>query len=168
MKNVCRPGIHAKFEQNPELFNVLCEKTATKTIVESANNRVWGTGMTLGNPECLNRDKWISQGILGELLEEVRAKQHHQSQANVIDQSTTTTPTTEPIANIMMHIANYTPYGPLLQPPPVPDASLYMPRAQYLWPSEPTPNCGNYQSSIRVFKCSLSHQFHQLFQGLFL
>ena len=78
-KDLCRPGIHAKFQQNPELFRILCEKTGEKTIVESANDRVWGTGMTLGNPECLNRDRWVSQGILGELLEEVRAQQHHRA-----------------------------------------------------------------------------------------
>ena len=64
-KDICRPGIHAKFQQNPDLFRILCEKTGKKTIVESANDRVWGTGTTLGNPECLNRDRWISQGILG-------------------------------------------------------------------------------------------------------
>ena len=97
--------------------------------MESANDRVWGTGMTLGNPECLNHDRWVSQGILGELLEEVRAQQYHQTQQPVSAPPITTgyNQSMEPIANKMLSIANYPQYRPPLQPPPLPHATLYMP-----------------------------------------
>ena len=149
-KDICRPEIHAKFQQNPDLFHLLCEKTSTKTIVESANDWVWGTSMTLGNPDCLDRDKWISQGILGELLEEVRAQQHHQTQPTASVPTTTPTPTTtnamEPIANKMLSIANYPQFRPTLQLPPIPDASLYMPSIPNVtWPPGLVPNCSTYQ-----------------------
>ena len=151
-KDLCRPGIHAKFQQNPDLFKILCEKTSTKTIVESANDRVWGTGTMLGNPDCLNRDKWINQGILGELLEEVRARQHHHPQHSVSVHPSTTTPTIptamEPIASKMLSIANYPQPHPPLQPPPppFPEAGLYLPQMQSVsWPPGPPTNCNTYQ-----------------------
>ena len=116
--------------------------------MEIANDRVWGTGITLGNPECLNRDRWISQGILGELLEEVRAQQHHHTQpsASVPATTSTTANPVEPIASKMLSIANYPQYRPPLQPPPLPDATLYMPSMPNVtWPPGLVPNCNTYQ-----------------------
>ena len=43
-----------------------------KRIVECASDRLWGTGVPLGDPECLDPTKWISQGILGQILEYIR------------------------------------------------------------------------------------------------
>ena len=40
-----------------------------KRIVECASDRLWGTGLPLGDPDCLNHTKWISQGIMGQILE---------------------------------------------------------------------------------------------------
>ena len=74
-KEHCRLGIQAKFLQNPDLLQVLVEKTGHKTIVESANDRLWGTGIPLVREGCLNKEKWISPGILGELLMEIRENQ---------------------------------------------------------------------------------------------
>ena len=71
-KEKCRPGIRAKFQQNPDIMAVLIGKTGNKTIVESARDHLWGTGMALSDPDCLNTTKWTTQGILGELLEEIR------------------------------------------------------------------------------------------------
>ena len=51
---------------------VLIGKTGNKTIVESARDHLWGTGVALSDPDCLNTTKWTTQGILGELLEEIR------------------------------------------------------------------------------------------------
>ena len=155
-KELCQPGIHAKFQQNPDLFSTLCEKTSTKTIVESANDRVWGTGTTLGNPECLNCDRWVSQGILGELLEEVRSQQHHQSQQPVCVRPTTTEPNQamEPIANKMLSIANYPQFRPPLQPPPLPDATLYMSNMPSVtWPPGLMPNYNSYPYPHPLPRC---------------
>ena len=144
-KDECRPGIHAKFQQNPNLFQILCEKTSNKTIVESARDRVWGTGTTLGSPDCLNRDRWVTQGILGELLEEVRACQHQRS----LNSGATGNPiATEPIANKMLTIANYPQVHPSLQPPPppFPGAGVYPPHLQVAaWPTGPPSNYNAYQ-----------------------
>ena len=78
-KDICRPGIQAKFMQNPDLLQILVEKTSNKTIVESANDRLWGTGVPLARDGCLNKERWISPAILGELLMEIRENQNHVS-----------------------------------------------------------------------------------------
>ena len=74
-KDICRPGIQAKFMQNPDLLQILVEKTSNKRIMESANDRLWGTGVPLAREGCLDKEMWITPGILGELLMEVRENQ---------------------------------------------------------------------------------------------
>ena len=73
-RGVCERGIREKFAQNAHLMQVLLEKTSNKTIVECANDRLWGNGKALADESCLNRDVWISQGILGQILENIRAE----------------------------------------------------------------------------------------------
>ena len=63
--NICFPSIRAKFYQNPMAMDTLLYKTGNKKIVECASNHLWGNGMPLGDPACLDSTKWISQGILG-------------------------------------------------------------------------------------------------------
>ena len=41
-KEKCRPGIRAKFQQNPDIMAVLIGKTGNKTIVESARDHLMG------------------------------------------------------------------------------------------------------------------------------
>ena len=72
--NICFPGICAKFDQNPVAMDTLLYKTGNKKIVECASDRLWGNGMPLGNPACLDSTKWISQGILGQMLECIRSE----------------------------------------------------------------------------------------------
>ena len=74
-KDICRLGIQAQFMQNPDLLQILVEKTCYKTIVEIANDRLWGTEVPLARDGCLNKERWISPGILGELLMEIRENQ---------------------------------------------------------------------------------------------
>ena len=71
---LCEKGIREKFLQNPHLMKTLIEKTSNKTIVECANDRLWGNGKPLSDESCLNKDVWITQGILGQILEMVRAE----------------------------------------------------------------------------------------------
>ena len=40
--------------------------------MECASDRLWGTGLPLSDPDCLDRTKWISQGTLGQILEDIR------------------------------------------------------------------------------------------------
>ena len=70
-KELCYKGIEEKFKQNENARNYLLE-TEHKTIVESSYDYVWGTGVPLGDTDCLNTRKWRGQGLLGEILEEVR------------------------------------------------------------------------------------------------
>ena len=67
--SICLPGIRAKFHQNPHIMDTLLSKTGSKRIVECASDRLWGTGIPLGDPTCLDPSKWISQGIMGQILE---------------------------------------------------------------------------------------------------
>ena len=63
----CFKGIKQKFLQNPHLGHLLTT-TGEKTIVESSYDDIWGTGLPLSDPDCLNRSKWKSIGILGKTL----------------------------------------------------------------------------------------------------
>ena len=73
-ETICKAGIKAKFSQNQYLLTVLIEKTSNKTLVECANDRLWANGIPLYSNSCLDRQRWISQGLLGKLLEEVRSE----------------------------------------------------------------------------------------------
>ena len=72
--NMCEPGIREKFIQNPHLMDALVRRTQNKTIIECANDRLWGTGTALAEEGCLDRNRWITQGILGRILERIRAE----------------------------------------------------------------------------------------------
>ena len=72
--NTCLPGIRAKFYQNTSAMDTLLYKMGMKSIVECASDRLWGTGIPLGDPDCLDSTKWISQGILGQILECIRGE----------------------------------------------------------------------------------------------
>ena len=47
-----RPGIKAKFEQNPLLLQML-QTTHPKTIAEATYDNTWGTGIPLDSPDAL-------------------------------------------------------------------------------------------------------------------
>ena len=70
--DLCQPGIQYKFLQNPPVMDTLLWKTGQKTIVECTSDRLWGTGIPLNDPDCLNSSKWINQGIMGQILEGIR------------------------------------------------------------------------------------------------
>ena len=73
-KRLCRPGIEAKFHQNHNLMEALIFETGNKVIVEGAKDEVWGSGQPLESPYCLDQSKWTSQGIMGEILCDIREK----------------------------------------------------------------------------------------------
>ena len=70
--DLCRPGIRQKFVQNPILLEILVKRTGTMRIVECSKDRLWGTGIPLTQDDCLNCDNWISPGIMGKILEDIR------------------------------------------------------------------------------------------------
>ena len=67
----CFPGILSKFQQNAGISSFL-KNTGTKTILECCYDEVWGNGIPLSNPDCINLKKYKGQGILGSMLEQVR------------------------------------------------------------------------------------------------
>ena len=73
--DVCYPGIKAKFYQNPHVMDCLMLKTGSKRIVECATDHLWTTGVPLNDPTCLDETKWMSPGILGQMLESIRTEQ---------------------------------------------------------------------------------------------
>ena len=71
-KTLCFPGILSKFEQNPGLAAFL-KSTGRKMLIECCWDDVWGNGKPLSDPECIDSTKFEHQGILGEMLEDVRS-----------------------------------------------------------------------------------------------
>ena len=68
--DVCYPGLFSKFEQNPGLSSFL-RKTGNKTILECCYDDVWGNGLPLSDPKCLDPKVYEKQGILGFMLENI-------------------------------------------------------------------------------------------------
>ena len=70
-EELCYDGIKNKFMQNPRILNHLLE-TRDKTIIEACTDEVWGSGISLGDKNCLNATKWTSIGIMGKILMKIR------------------------------------------------------------------------------------------------
>ena len=69
-KELCYPGILAKFQQNPGLAAFL-KNTGDRTILECCYDETWGNGMSLSNPQCIDPLKYKKQDMLGEMLEDI-------------------------------------------------------------------------------------------------
>ena len=67
----CYRGLFEKFNQNENLRRVLVN-TGNKTLVESSYDKIWGTGIPLSDPACLDRTKWYNPGIMSKLLMDIR------------------------------------------------------------------------------------------------
>ena len=111
--SVCKPGIRAKFQQNPVPMDTLLHKTGQKQIAECTADQLWGTGLPLSDPPCLDASKWISQGIMGQILESIRDEALHYSQmlsSSSIVSKHSHDLTAEELNSIKLQVAN--------QPPP--------------------------------------------------
>ena len=82
-KSRCEEGIKAKFMQNSGLRLYLLN-TGEKRIIESCSDKLWGTGIQLHDKNCLNPSYWNSQGILGEILKNIRTSIHDIIGTNII------------------------------------------------------------------------------------
>ena len=71
--DICEPGVHAKFKQNIKLTNMLI-MSGNKKLAEASRDDVWGTGFYLGHVNCADPNKWINQGILGQMLCKLRTE----------------------------------------------------------------------------------------------
>ena len=68
---LCYPEWLEKLKQNPGLAAFL-KNTGNKTILECCYDDVWGNGVPLTNPKCIDPGNYKQQGILGEMLERIR------------------------------------------------------------------------------------------------
>jgi len=67
-------GLYAKFSQNPNLKNQLLQ-TGDSLLAECAvRDQIWGIGLSMRDPDRLNRYKWNGQNLLGYALMMVRQK----------------------------------------------------------------------------------------------
>ena len=65
-------GLCAKFEQNEDLKQKLLS-TGNALLAECAvRDRIWGIGLSMNDPDRLNRFKWQGQNLLGYALMMVR------------------------------------------------------------------------------------------------
>ena len=86
-KNMCHEGLLEKFKQNPSIKETLLN-TGEKNLVECSYDKVWGTGVSLSNRNCLDKRLWAnSGGILEDMLMDIR---------NTLRNEMNTTATVEP------------------------------------------------------------------------
>lgn len=61
-----------KFTQQPELKAKLLATGTARLVEASPYDRVWGTGVGLGDPRLADPARWPGQNLLGQALEAVR------------------------------------------------------------------------------------------------
>lgn len=67
-------GLYAKFSQNEEMKRLL-QATGRAVLAECAvKDRIWGIGLSMDDPDRLDRRKWKGQNLLGYALMMVREK----------------------------------------------------------------------------------------------
>lgn len=67
-------GLYAKFSQNKDLKRQLLA-TGSSFLAECAvKDRIWGIGLSMHDPDRLDRSKWNGQNLLGYALMMVRKK----------------------------------------------------------------------------------------------
>ena len=72
VKSRCEERIKAKFFQNSELRDYLIS-TGWKKLGECCSDRLWGNGVPLHDEDCTKQSKWSQQGLLGEILVDIRS-----------------------------------------------------------------------------------------------
>lgn len=63
----------AKYRQNAELRDYLLATGEDVFVEASPEDRVWGIGMSRGNPDCTNPAKWKGTNLLGQAITEARS-----------------------------------------------------------------------------------------------
>ena len=65
-------GLLAKFSQNEELKRNLPAPAPAASAARAVKDRIWGIGLSMKDPDRLNKDKWNGQNLLGYTLMMVR------------------------------------------------------------------------------------------------
>lgn len=62
----------AKFKQNPTLLQRLLDTEDKELVEASPYDKIWGIGLAIGDPKCLDKSQWRGTNWLGEILMKVR------------------------------------------------------------------------------------------------
>lgn len=65
-------GLLAKFSQNPQLKTLLIDTDSALLAECAVKDRIWGIGLSMSDPDRLDRSKWQGQNLLGYTLMLVR------------------------------------------------------------------------------------------------
>lgn len=81
---IVKRGVRAKFEQNPDLLEILVA-TGNKILAEaSPKDTKWGIGIAQDDPRCYMVKKWAGKNLLGRILMEVRDELRKAKELNAI------------------------------------------------------------------------------------
>jgi len=69
---VVRQGNYCKINQNPSILNKLLETINTTMVEESPHDYKWGIGLREDDSRSQQRDTWLGQNKLGQILTELR------------------------------------------------------------------------------------------------
>ena len=65
-------GLNAKFRQNDDLRDFLLETKNTELVQASPNDRFWGAGINITDPNIFKKEQWKGKNNLGNLLCQIR------------------------------------------------------------------------------------------------
>lgn len=65
-------GLSAKFSQNGELKEKLCATEGALLAECAVNDRIWGIGLSMNDPDRFDPSKWNGKNLLGYTLMAVR------------------------------------------------------------------------------------------------
>lgn len=60
-----------KFKQNKDLYSILeqVKSDGCKLVEASPVDKIWGIGLSEGNPDCHNKSKWQGRNLLGKAID---------------------------------------------------------------------------------------------------
>ncbi len=65
-------GNHAKFTQSPALLEALLATAGTELVEASPLDRIWGVGLSAGDPRIQDPATWRGLNLLGKVLTKLR------------------------------------------------------------------------------------------------
>ena len=72
--DICFHGVHEKFQQNPDLLNML-HTMKPLTTAEASVDKTWGMGLSIRDRNALSQSHWHSPGWMSEMLHTIRDEQ---------------------------------------------------------------------------------------------
>lgn len=72
-------GLYAKYKQNNDLYDKILDTEDLEIIEASPTDTIWGIGMSITNPDIINKKLWRGSNILGKNLMNVRSQLLYES-----------------------------------------------------------------------------------------